>query len=63
MVCVGAIIFHDLFNQRIKNVEFSWKEVLSFEGTKQARLYVTNLVQMVLKDACGLLGMECPEKM
>lgn len=154
MVGVGAIIFHDLFNQRIKNVEFSWKEVLSFEGTtgpyaqytyaraksilrkagedigeneinydlltddvtyslikilngyekailnaaekyepsivaryiislatafnkfyhecpilqeeedtKQARLYVTNLVQMVLKDACGLLGMECPEEM
>lgn len=33
------------------------------EETKQARLYVTNLVQMVLKDACGLLGMECPEEM
>ena len=33
------------------------------QGTKQARLYVTNLVQMVLKDACGLLGMECPEEM
>ena len=32
-VGVGAIIFHDLFNQRIKNVEFSWKEVLNFEGT------------------------------
>lgn len=153
MVGIGAIIFHDLFNQRIKNVEFSWKEVLNFEGTtgpyaqytyaraksilrkagqnldekiqyddltddvtyslikvlngyeeailnaaekyepsivaryiislstafnkfyhecpilqageetKQARLYITNLVQMVLKDACGLLGMECPEEM
>ncbi len=32
-VGVGAIIFHDLFNQRIKNVEFSWKEVLNFDGT------------------------------
>ncbi|QHQ60190.1 arginine--tRNA ligase [Anaerocolumna sedimenticola] len=32
MVGVGAIIFHDLFNQRIKNVNFSWDEVLSFEG-------------------------------
>jgi len=154
MVGVGAIIFHDLFNQRIKNVEFSWKDVLSFEGTtgpyvqytyaraksilrkagdsvknytidystltddvtytliktlygyetailnatekyepsvvarytialatafnkfyhecpilqaeentKQARLYITNLVQLVLKDACCLLGMECPEEM
>ena len=153
-VGVGAIIFHDLFNQRIKNVDFSWKDVLSFEGTtgpyaqytyaraksilrkaadmtgeteidyhvltddvtysllkvlsgyeeavlnaaekyepsivaryvialaaafnkfyhecpilqaeektKQARLSVTNFVQQVLKDACGLLGMECPEEM
>lgn len=32
-VGVGAVIFHDLFNQRIKNVDFSWDEVLSFEGT------------------------------
>lgn len=154
MVGVGAIIFHDLFNQRIKNAEFSWKDVLSFEGTtgpyaqytyaraksilrkagedvkeykidytaltddvtyaltktldgyetavlsasekyepsivaryiislaaafnkfyqecpilhapeatKQARLYIVNLVQLVLKDACGLLGIECPEEM
>ena len=33
MVGVGAVIFHDLFNQRIKNVEFSWDDVLSFDGT------------------------------
>ncbi len=31
-VGVGAVIFHDLFNQRIKNVNFSWDEVLSFDG-------------------------------
>lgn len=30
---VGAIIFHDLFNQRIKNIDFSWESVLSFDGT------------------------------
>ena len=29
-VGVGAIIFHDLFNQRIKNVDFSWEDVLTF---------------------------------
>ncbi len=153
-VGVGAVIFHDLFNQRIKNVEFSWKEVLSFEGAtgpyaqytyaraksvlrkygkpvtadetdfsvltddvtynlikvltgyedaviaaagknepsivaryviavatafnkfyhecnilqaeekeKKARLFLTDLVQNVLCEACGLLGMECPEEM
>lgn len=32
-VGVGAIIFHELFNQRIKNVDFSWKEILNFDGT------------------------------
>lgn len=32
-VGVGAVIFHDLFHQRIKNVSFSWDEVLSFEGS------------------------------
>lgn len=155
-VGVGAVIFHDLFNQRIKNVEFSWDEVLSFDGTtgpyvqytcaraksvlrkgvatvansladidftvftddvsyaliktlagyndavkaaaeryepsvvarylisvaaafnkfyhecsilhaeeheKKARLVLTDLVQKVLTDGCGLLGMECPEEM
>ena len=153
-VGVGAIIFHDLFNQRIKNVDFSWKEVLNFDGAtgpyaqytyaraksvlrkygktvkvdeidyatltddvsynlvkvlagyedavinaaeknepslvaryvialatafnkfyhectilqaeekeKKARLFLTDLVQKILCEACGLLGMECPEKM
>ena len=153
-VGVGAIIFHDLFNQRIKNVDFSWKEVLNFDGTtgpyaqytyaraksvlrkagkmvevgevdfealtddvtynlvkvlsgyedavinaaeknepsvvaryvillatafnkfyhdctilqaeeeeKKARLLLTDMVQKVLCETCGLLGMECPEEM
>ena len=154
-VGIGAVIFHDLFNQRIKNVDFSWDEVLSFDGTtgpyiqytyaraksvlrkygktingdcidfgaltddvtfeliktivgyedavkvaaeryepsviarflisvatsfnkfyhecpilweekenvKLARLQVVDLVQKVIKDACELLGMQCPEEM
>lgn len=32
LVGIGAVIFHDLFHQRIKNVDFVWDEVLSFEG-------------------------------
>lgn len=154
MVGVGAVIFHDLFNQRIKNVDFVWDEVLNFEGTtgpyvqytyaraksilrkniceykqeqidynvltddatyalvkilvgyedaiysaaeryepsiiaryiisvatafnkfyhecsilhaddtqRKARLMLVDLVQNVLKDACDLLGMNCPEEM
>lgn len=30
---VGSIIFHDLFHQRMKDVDFSWEDVLSFDGT------------------------------
>ena len=153
-VGVGAIIFHDLFYQRIKNVDFSWKEILNFDGTtgpyaqytyararsvlrkygktitsegidfgtltddvsyylvkvlagyedavvtaaekyepsiiaryvialatafnrfyhdctilqadekeKRARLLLTDFVQNILCEACGLLGMECPDEM
>lgn len=31
-VGVGAIIFHDLYNQRIKDVSFKWEKVLNFDG-------------------------------
>lgn len=153
-VGVGAVIFHDLYNQRIKNVDFSWEEVLNFEGTtgpyvqytyaraksilrkagsiakttdikyhmltddaafslikilsgyedavisaarnyepsavarylialtsafnhfyhecpilqakeeeKHARIILADIVQEVIADACGLLGMKCPEEM
>ncbi|MDE6621944.1 MAG: hypothetical protein K2K74_15930 [Lachnospiraceae bacterium] len=154
MVGVGTVIFHDLYNQRIKNIDFFWKEVLNFDGrtepyvqytyaraksvlrkygepvdftrtdwnaltdsvaynlvkilggyedavknaaakyepsvlaryvmslaaafnkfyhdcailkaeetVKQARLALTELTQRVLRDGCGLLGLECPEEM
>lgn len=153
-VGVGSVIFHDLFHQRIKNVDFSWEDVLSFDGTtgpyiqytyaraksilkkykgeirvedidfniltkdlsyslvmalsvyedaikkaaklyepsviarylitvatafnkfyhecpilqadekiKQARLVLVDLTQSIILDACGLLGMECPQEM
>lgn len=31
-VGVGAIIFHDLYNQRIKDVSFKWDQILNFDG-------------------------------
>lgn len=31
-VGIGAVIFHDLFNVRIKNVSFVWDQVLNFDG-------------------------------
>lgn len=31
-VGVGAIVFHDLLGDRVKNVDFDWERVLDFEG-------------------------------
>ena len=31
-VGIGAIIFNDLYNSRIKDIVFSWEKMLSFEG-------------------------------
>lgn len=31
-VGVGAVVFNDLFSDRVKNVEFDWDRVLDFEG-------------------------------
>ncbi len=32
MVGIGAIIFNDLYNQRIKDVVFDWEKILNFDG-------------------------------
>lgn len=32
MVGVGAVVFNNLYNSRIKDVSFSWERVLNFEG-------------------------------
>lgn len=48
-VGVGAVIFHDLFNQRIKDVDFQWNEVLNFEGTTGP------YVQYTYARACSIL--------
>lgn len=37
--------------------------LLADEKEKMARLLLTDLVQSILCEACGLLGMECPEEM
>ncbi len=29
---VGAVVFHDLSNNRIKDISFSWDEILNFDG-------------------------------
>ena len=32
IVGVGAVVFNDLYNQRIKDVSFKWEHLLNFEG-------------------------------
>lgn len=41
-VGVGAVIFHDLSSNRIKDIVFSWKEALSFEGETGPYLQYTH---------------------
>ena len=59
MVGVGAIIFNDLFHQRIKNVSFSWDNVLNFEGSTGPYVQYTYVrAKSILRkgNKCGLSG-------
>ncbi len=31
-VAIGAVVFHDLLNDRVKNVEFDWDRIISLDG-------------------------------
>lgn len=47
---IGAIVFQDLYNQRIKDYTFSWKRALSFEGesgpyVQYAHVRATSLIE------------------
>ncbi|WP_420799756.1 arginine--tRNA ligase [Paenibacillus mesophilus] len=57
-VGVGAIIFNDLSNNRIKDISFSWKDVLNFEGESGPYVqYTYARARSVLRKA-GLSGAE-----
>lgn len=49
MVGVGAVIFHDLKNHRMNNIEFSLEEMLTFEGE------TAPYVQYTYARACSIL--------
>lgn len=42
-VAVGAVIFNDLVNDRVKNVEFDWDRILSVEGDSGPYVQYTNV--------------------
>ena len=48
-VGVGAVIFHDLSNNRIKDVNFVWDEVLNFDGNTGP------YVQYTYARCCGII--------
>lgn len=56
---VGAVIFHDLKTHRIHNVNFSWEEVLSFEGESGPYVqYTYARTQSLLRRAQEMAGQD-----
>ncbi|PYI56670.1 arginine--tRNA ligase [Paenibacillus flagellatus] len=53
-VGVGAVIYNDLSNNRIKDISFSWKDVLNFEGESGPYIqYTYARARSVLRKAGG----------
>jgi arginyl-tRNA synthetase len=51
-VAIGAIVFNDLINDRVRDVEFDWQKALSFEGDSGPYLqYVSVRCRGLLKKA------------
>ena len=61
-VGLGAVIFHDLKKERIKDVVFEWEEVLSFEGETGPYVQYTHarLASIERKAASKDLGTQNP---
>jgi len=63
-VGVGAVVFNDLKRERIKDVEFVWEEVLSFEGETGPYVQYTHarLASILRKAAEGGEGRVPPDR-
>lgn len=58
-VGVGAVIFHDLSNNRIKDVNFVWEEALNFEGNTGPYVQYTHArCAGIIEKANGFEGSE-----
>ena len=53
---------HDLYNQRIKNVDFSWENVLSFEGNTGPYVQYTYARAKSILRKCGEINVETEVK-
>lgn len=55
IVGLGAVVFNDLLNDRVKDVEFSWDKVTSFEGDSGPYVqYSTVRCKSILRKAKGV---------
>lgn len=62
VVGIGAIIFNDLKNDRQKNVDFDWGQVLNFEGDSGPYLqYVAVRCQSIERKLGGSIKLEMPK--
>jgi len=53
-VGIGAVVFHDLKRERVKDVLFDWQEVLSFEGETGPYVQYTHArLASILRKAAG----------
>ncbi len=62
-VGIGAVVFHDLKRERIKDVLFEWEDVLSFEGETGPYVQYTHarLASIEARAASQGLGSEDPD--
>lgn len=57
-VGIGAVIFNDLYNGRIKDVVFSWERMLSFEGETGPYVQYTNARACSVLKKAGVTGVD-----
>ncbi|MCB0350742.1 MAG: arginine--tRNA ligase [Bdellovibrionales bacterium] len=53
-VAVGAIIFNDLVNDRVRDVDFNWEKALSFEGDSGPYLQYVHVRCMSILNKAGV---------
>ena len=58
-VGVGAVIFHDLSNNRIKDINFIWDEVLNFDGNTGPYVQYTYARCCSILEKAGSYGKDC----
>lgn len=63
-VAIGALIFNDLINDRIKNVEFDWDRILSMEGDSGPYVQYTGVrCKSILRKYPGKIELAAPAEM